>query len=179
MTENPVQDQPEPRAPQPAPASPATVTAGSPSSSAAVRPPEREAPPAAFEVEGLSMWYGKKQALFDITTSIPSKTITAIIGPSGCGKSTFLRCLNRMHELVPQARHRGERTPLRREPLRPEQRPGLRPPPRRHGLSEIESVPDHVDRRERRRRPPAQRGAQPLCAERTHGKGPPHGRPVG
>jgi phosphate transport system ATP-binding protein len=62
----------------------------------------------AFEVRNLSLWYGDKQAIKDVTIDLPSKTVTAIIGPSGCGKSTFLRCLNRMHELVPRTRMTGE-----------------------------------------------------------------------
>jgi len=67
-----------------------------------------DARPPAFEVEGLSIWYDEKRAIQDITITIPSKMITAIIGPSGCGKSTFLRSLNRMHELVPRARIEGK-----------------------------------------------------------------------
>jgi phosphate transport system ATP-binding protein len=62
----------------------------------------------AFKVHNLSIWYGQKQAINDVTIDIPSKTITAIIGPSGCGKSTFLRCLNRMHELMPHTRVEGK-----------------------------------------------------------------------
>jgi phosphate transport system ATP-binding protein len=62
----------------------------------------------AFEVKKLSIWYGEKQAINEVTIGIPSKSITAIIGPSGCGKSTFLRCLNRMHELVPHTRVEGQ-----------------------------------------------------------------------
>jgi phosphate transport system ATP-binding protein len=61
----------------------------------------------AFEARGVSIWYGEKQAIFDVAIDIPARTITAIIGPSGCGKSTFLRSLNRMHELVPGARLTG------------------------------------------------------------------------
>ena len=48
-----------------------------------------------------------KQALYDINLSIEPHTVTAMIGPSGCGKSTFVRCLNRMHEEVPDARVTG------------------------------------------------------------------------
>jgi phosphate transport system ATP-binding protein len=57
---------------------------------------------------GLSAWFGTKQALKDIDLSIIANSVTAIIGPSGCGKSTFVRCLNRMHELVPSARLSGQ-----------------------------------------------------------------------
>jgi phosphate transport system ATP-binding protein len=71
--------------------------------------PETETlPHPAFEVSNLSIWYGEKPAVRDVTIDIPSKTITAIIGPSGCGKSTFLRCLNRMHELIPRTRIEGK-----------------------------------------------------------------------
>ena len=71
--------------------------------------PETGTPPRpAFEVSNLSTWYGEKPAVRDVTIDIPSKTITAIIGPSGCGKSTFLRCLNRMHELIPRTRIEGK-----------------------------------------------------------------------
>jgi phosphate transport system ATP-binding protein len=62
----------------------------------------------AFDVRNLSIWYGEKCAIKDVTIAIPPKSITAIIGPSGCGKSTFLRCLNRMHELVPRTRLEGK-----------------------------------------------------------------------
>lgn len=62
----------------------------------------------AFKVEKLNAFYGQKQALQNITVEIPEKSITAIIGPSGCGKSTFLRCLNRMNELLPNFRIDGD-----------------------------------------------------------------------
>jgi phosphate transport system ATP-binding protein len=61
----------------------------------------------AFDVDRLSGWFGNHQALFDLDLKIQAKAVTAIIGPSGCGKSTFLRCLNRMHELVRGARLDG------------------------------------------------------------------------
>jgi phosphate transport system ATP-binding protein len=60
------------------------------------------------EVRQLSAFYGKKQALYEIDLKIESNQVTAIIGPSGCGKSTLIRCLNRMHELVPDASVRGQ-----------------------------------------------------------------------
>ena len=71
-------------------------------------PPSTEpAPPLTFQVKNLSIWYGEKRAIDDVTLDIASNAVTAIIGPSGCGKSTFLRCLNRMHELVPKTRVEG------------------------------------------------------------------------
>ena len=60
-----------------------------------------------FTVEHLDAWYGRKQALYDINLTVEPKTVTAMIGPSGCGKSTFVRCLNRMHEEIPDARVNG------------------------------------------------------------------------
>ncbi len=62
----------------------------------------------AFHVDKLSGWFGGHQILFDLNLQIQAKAVTAIIGPSGCGKSTFLRCLNRMHELVRAARLEGK-----------------------------------------------------------------------
>src|ERR1700738_2470981 len=63
---------------------------------------------AKLTVEQLSFYYGKNQALKDVTFQIPEKRITAIIGPSGCGKSTLLRVFNRMYDLVPSARASGK-----------------------------------------------------------------------
>jgi phosphate transport system ATP-binding protein len=57
---------------------------------------------------GLNAWFGAKQALRGINMSIKANAVTAIIGPSGCGKSTFIRCLNRMHELIASARMSGQ-----------------------------------------------------------------------
>ncbi|HEV2960940.1 MAG TPA: phosphate ABC transporter ATP-binding protein PstB [Candidatus Angelobacter sp.] len=61
-----------------------------------------------IHVQELNAWFGKTQALYNIALEIPAKHTTAIIGPSGCGKSTFVRCLNRMHETVPQATVKGK-----------------------------------------------------------------------
>ena len=76
------------------------------------RVPYRNEPKQAFEAkiqaEAINAWFGKLQVLQDISMDIPARQVTAIIGPSGCGKSTFIRCINRMHELVPRARVRGE-----------------------------------------------------------------------
>jgi len=59
-------------------------------------------------VENLNAWFGAKQVLYDINIGIEKNRIIAIIGPSGCGKSTFIRCLNRMHEVVPKAKASGK-----------------------------------------------------------------------
>jgi len=59
------------------------------------------------EIERLSLWYGEKQALRDVSLSVPKHRITAFIGPSGCGKTTLLRCLNRMNDLVDGVRVAG------------------------------------------------------------------------
>ena len=71
-----------------------------------------EAPPKGarlrMESRKLNFSYGPKQALWDISLQIPEKTVTAFIGPSGCGKSTYLRCLNRMNDIIPDTRVEGE-----------------------------------------------------------------------
>ena len=61
-----------------------------------------------INVDGLNAYFGRTQALHGISLSIAPSQATAIIGPSGCGKSTFVRCLNRMHETVPEARAEGK-----------------------------------------------------------------------
>jgi phosphate transport system ATP-binding protein len=58
-------------------------------------------------VRNLSLWYGTKQALTDVSLDFPLKKVTALIGPSGCGKSTLLRCLNRMNDLITGVRIQG------------------------------------------------------------------------
>jgi phosphate transport system ATP-binding protein len=75
---------------------------------ARIKPPEREpatgtpvAREVVFDVDKLSVSYGKTRAIKDVDLEVHRNTITALIGPSGCGKSTFLRCLNRMNDLIP------------------------------------------------------------------------------
>jgi len=65
-------------------------------------------PVSAITVKSLSVFFGKHQVLKSVSLDIQARAVTAIIGPSGCGKSTFLRSLNRMHELVPEARMEGD-----------------------------------------------------------------------
>lgn len=60
-----------------------------------------------LEIANVNLFYGDKQALFDVSMSIPQKKVTAFIGPSGCGKSTLLRSLNRMNDLVDGCRLEG------------------------------------------------------------------------
>src|ERR1700704_1640695 len=60
-----------------------------------------------IQVDKLNAWFGKTQALYDINLTVAANHATAVIGPSGCGKSTFVRCLNRMHETIPEARATG------------------------------------------------------------------------
>ncbi|NOY00535.1 MAG: phosphate ABC transporter ATP-binding protein [Verrucomicrobia bacterium] len=72
----------------------------------------QEAVPAPLQsklsIKSVDFFYDKFQALYDVSLEIPKGQVTALIGPSGCGKSTLLRCLNRMNDLVPEARLEGE-----------------------------------------------------------------------
>lgn len=61
-----------------------------------------------IEVNGLNLFYGKVKALNNISIKIKEKKVTALIGPSGCGKSTFLRCLNRMNDLIDNVKIKGD-----------------------------------------------------------------------
>jgi phosphate transport system ATP-binding protein len=79
----------------------ATVAVASPSD-----PPSEEE--VVFDVEGLTVAYGAKQALRDVTMQIYKHRVTAFIGPSGCGKSTFIRCFNRMNDLIAGATVGGQ-----------------------------------------------------------------------
>ncbi len=62
----------------------------------------------ALAIKRLCVYFGANQVLKEISLDIQARAVTAIIGPSGCGKSTFLRSINRMHELIPEARMEGE-----------------------------------------------------------------------
>lgn len=61
-----------------------------------------------ISVKNLNAWFGKKQALMDVSAVVAENKVTAVIGPSGCGKSTFIRCINRMHETINEATMSGE-----------------------------------------------------------------------
>lgn len=61
-----------------------------------------------LEIDRFSLWYGSKQALFDVSMGIPMGKVSALIGPSGCGKSTLIRSINRMNDLVDSVRHTGD-----------------------------------------------------------------------
>ncbi len=66
--------------------------------------------PAKMSAENVNVFYGSKQALFDVNLEMPTCSVTALIGPSGCGKSTFLRCLNRMNDTIDNCRIEGKIT---------------------------------------------------------------------
>jgi phosphate transport system ATP-binding protein len=79
-----------------------------------LKPANREAPSIMgtmekfkIQTEKLNAWFGNNHVLKDLSINVKENEVTAIIGPSGCGKSTFIRCLNRMHELVPGAKSSG------------------------------------------------------------------------
>ena len=77
----------------------------------AVAPAIREdttTPIGTIEARDFCFWYGKKQALKNISMAVPPRSVTALIGPSGCGKSTFLRSINRLNDLIPGIRHEGD-----------------------------------------------------------------------
>src|SRR5262249_26752443 len=61
-----------------------------------------------LKIDSFCLWYGKKQALFDVSLKIPRGKVTALIGPSGCGKTTLLRSVNRLNDLIDTVRVKGE-----------------------------------------------------------------------
>ncbi|MEC9346533.1 MAG: phosphate ABC transporter ATP-binding protein PstB [Pseudomonadota bacterium] len=76
----------------------------------AMAAPQVAATTAAMSAENVSVYYGEKRALFDVNVDINRNEVTAFIGPSGCGKSTFLRCLNRMNDVIEGCRVEGKIT---------------------------------------------------------------------
>jgi phosphate transport system ATP-binding protein len=84
--------------PPPGPRAPAVAVTGAKATGASVTK---------IKIDTVSLFYGKAQALYDISLEIPAKQVTAFIGPSGCGKSTLLRCLNRMNDLIGNVRITG------------------------------------------------------------------------
>ena len=102
-----------------------------------------------FSVSDLSVAYHGNVALDGVDLDVHKNTVTAFIGPSGCGKSTFIRCFNRMNDLIPGAKVSGNGAVPRGGPLRTRRRRGRDPPPHRHGLPEAEPVPE-VDLRQHR-----------------------------
>ena len=86
----------------PSDGSPAAI-AGTPDHARSRRCPSPRCRPA-----NVNLWYGEKQALFDVSLDIAEHEVTALIGPSGCGKSTFLRCLNRMNDVIDICRVEGD-----------------------------------------------------------------------
>lgn len=63
-----------------------------------------------MDAHNVCVFYGEKQALFDVSLDIRDRSVTSLIGPSGCGKSTFLRCLNRMNDVIEGCRVTGDIT---------------------------------------------------------------------
>lgn len=61
-----------------------------------------------LDIQNVNLWYGDKQALFDVSMPVEKNKITALIGPSGCGKSTLLRSINRMNDLIPGCKTEGK-----------------------------------------------------------------------
>jgi phosphate transport system ATP-binding protein len=69
--------------------------------------PSGDGPTLGMKIENLSAFYGSFKAVTDVSLDIRANKVTALIGPSGCGKSTFIRCLNRLHEMIPGAHAQG------------------------------------------------------------------------
>ena len=123
--------------------------------------------PCKIDVERLNFYYGEKRALQDISIRIKPNVVTAFIGPSGCGKSTFLRTLNRMNDIIPGTRVEGTVLIDGADIYESGHRRGAAAAPGRHGVPEVEPVPE-VDLRERRLRPAHQRhGRKPSRSWRS------------
>ena len=130
------------------------------------------------QVNDLCLFYGRSQALKDITIDFPRNQVTALIGPSGCGKSTLLRCLNRMNDLIDDVRTTGSILVDGQRDPRPFDRRDRTAAEGGHGLPEADAL-CQVDLRERGLRPADRRRPRPPHAGRSGGKEPATGRPVG
>ena len=95
-----------------------------------------------FETEDLSVHYGGKPAVLDVTMKVPQKEITAFIGPSGCGKSTILRCFDRMNDLIPARASTGRSCYDGVDLYGSDVDVVAGAPADRHGLPEAQPVPD-------------------------------------
>jgi phosphate transport system ATP-binding protein len=73
-----------------------------------VHAPVATSPATKMAAHKVNLWYGSKQALFDVSMDVAERQVTALIGPSGCGKSTFLRCFNRMNDTIEGCRTQGD-----------------------------------------------------------------------
>jgi phosphate transport system ATP-binding protein len=104
-----------------------------------------------LSTENVSVWFGERQVLQDVSLTFPANKVTALIGPSGCGKSTFLRTLNRMHELIPSAGLAGS-VLLDGQDIYDPKMNAVDVHQNRHGVSEAKPVSNHVYSRERYQR---------------------------
>ena len=145
----------------------------------ATTPPAGATSTGRLDVEALNVYYGTFRAVRDITLTIKPHAITAIIGPSGCGKSTFLRSLNRMHEVVANARVEGAVRLDGIDVYGPNVDPVQLRRRRRHGLPATQSVPDDVDLRQRRGGPATDRRPEAGRARRGRRAHPAPGRALG
>jgi phosphate transport system ATP-binding protein len=89
------------------PAAAPTTTARPVAADAIKAPTAGATGPAMITISNLDLFYGSKQALYNVSMEIPARQVTAFIGPSGCGKSTLLRCINRMNDLIDGVRTSG------------------------------------------------------------------------
>ena len=106
-----------------------------------------------FELEDVTVSYGGKPAVSEVSMPMYKNAITALIGPSGCGKSTLIRCLNRMNDLIPSASVDGKVLYHGEDIYAERDRRGRGPQADRDGVPEAEPVPE-VDLRQHRLRPP-------------------------
>ncbi len=127
-----------------------------------------------LRTDKLRAWFGKVEAIKQVSLRVAERKVTAIIGPSGCGKSTFLRCLNRMHEVVPGTRVEGkvllDDVDIYERRTDPVKVRALH----RDGVSETQPIPQiHIQKRSLR---PANPGVTETRRDRRQGGGKPESR---